>query len=212
MTKTKVSIKTIVRYFRDFSIVVAGIAVTLYVNDRITNQGEKRDIKLYLDAIKLELEENIKDIDENLEYLQKSVRYANYLKSNDKKSLNKDTIVSYADSYYTFTTTFFKTNAFEMFKSSGAMRLMDNKELLLSIWTAYTELSNLKLILDQMYQMKLTEIDKDHQLPVEKRLPDFIPMYRFYMAPMPYEMVRLSEDASKILKETVEDLRKRNNH
>jgi hypothetical protein len=45
--KTKISMKAILRYIRDFSIVVGGVAVTLYVTDRATYRSEKRDIKLY---------------------------------------------------------------------------------------------------------------------------------------------------------------------
>jgi hypothetical protein len=134
--KQKLSMKTIVRYIRDFSIVVAGIAVTLYVNDKVTNQGEKRDIKLYMNAIKMELEENIKTFDEAIENLQPSLRYSEYLLAHPKDSLNKDSVKNkfFNDDnngiFETYTYTF-KTNAFEMFKSSSAMRLVDDKDLLL---------------------------------------------------------------------------------
>ena len=91
---------TFVRYVRDLSIVVAGIAVTLYASDRVSGRSEKRDLKLYLNAIKLEIEENIKTLDEAIEGLQPSIRYSDYLKSHDKESLDKDTIISYQSAYY----------------------------------------------------------------------------------------------------------------
>jgi len=109
-------IGTIIKYLRDFSIVVAGIAVTLYVNDRITNQSEKRDLKLYLNAIKLELQENVRDINDVITSMQGSIGYANYLRAHDKKTLNADTIMSYAENgYYLIQTMTYKTNAFANF-------------------------------------------------------------------------------------------------
>jgi len=35
--QTKISVKTVVRYIRHFSIVVAGIVVTIYVNEQVNN-------------------------------------------------------------------------------------------------------------------------------------------------------------------------------
>jgi len=208
MSKTKISIQTILRYLRDFSIVVAGIAVTLYVNDRIMNRSEKRDLKLYLTAVKIELEQNVKDIEEEIEILQQSINYAEYLKSHDKKSLNQDTINSYKDNYYLLISMTYKTNAFEMLKLSGTMRLMEDKELLLSIWETYTYMNDVKNLIDWGFQLKSEEIKKEIYWSKEEKMKN-IPMYNFYtMTPWPSEMSRLCKEAIVLLNRTIEKLEK----
>ena len=201
------TIKTIVQYLRDFSIVVAGIAVTLYVNDRITTRNEKRDLKLYLNAVKIELEENMNDIEQRIVILKRSVKYAEYLRMNEKSSLNNDTVLSYQkNGWALISTIIFKTNAFEMLKASGTLRLVDDKELLLSIWNVYYTLDNVKDFLNKGFQIKLEELNRYIQLS-DKEREGFIPMYQFYaVSTFPDEMLRLSEQILKQLKETVEKL------
>lgn len=204
--KGKNSMKTIVRYIRDFSIVVAGIAVTLYVNYKVTHQSEKRDVALYLNAIKMELEENLKIVDDAIEELHPSIKYANYIKSHDLKSLNKDTINSYGSIYYSAPLYSFKTNAFEMFKTSGTMRLVDDKELLLSLWDVYNGLDQLKWVLDFCLQMKWDDIKKELELQVEGEKMKKAPMYMFYFTGMYNNMLKPCKENSKLLKEMIAKL------
>jgi hypothetical protein len=206
--KSKFSLKTAVRYFRDFSIVVAGIAVTLYVNYQVTNQGEKRDIKLYLNAIKLEIEENIKILDVAIEGLQPSLKYSDYLKSHDKKSLDKDTLISYQAAFYTISAYSFKTNAFEMFKNSGVMRLVDNKELLLSLWDVYDELTSVKETTEVFFPIKLEDIKKEISLLLDGQEIKGAPMYNYHVTGMPYQVLRPCESALKKAKELLLTLEK----
>jgi hypothetical protein len=109
----------------------------------------------------MELEENNKEIEAAIQNFQHSVEYAKYLQSHDKKSLDPDTIIYYKTDYYSSHFYTFKTNAFEMFKSSGIMRLMDNKELLLSIWDVYTKINELKVVLDEINRVKTEHILKE---------------------------------------------------
>jgi len=208
----KMSMKTIIRYIRDFSIVVAGIAVTLYVNYRITNQGEKRDINLYLNAIKLEMEENIKTLDKAIEYIKPSIRYSQYLQTHNKESLDKDTINSYVPVFYSSQSFTFKTNAFEMFKSSGVMRLMNDKELLLTIWDVYAQLTDLKELLDWSDQIKTNDLIKEasESIVVKDGKPKLstenAPMYSFYVIGIPENMLNGCNEVMPKLKELAERL------
>jgi len=79
-------------YLRDFSIVVAGIAVTLYVNSRISIWSEKKEMTRYLNVIKLELEENLKVINYHESRFDRSIEYVRYLRSHDEKSFDTDSI------------------------------------------------------------------------------------------------------------------------
>jgi hypothetical protein len=176
--------KKIGKYLREISVVVIGVAVTLSASYWITNRNEKKDMALYLNAIKLELEENAKDIESLIELLQPDLRYTAYLQSHDKKSLDKDTLNSYFFYCYNVSPVVtFKTNAFEMFKSSGTMRLVNDRELLLAIWNVYDELTLLKQFNDEQNKLKWNFIEKEISLvdatggKIER---DIIPMYDFY--------------------------------
>ena len=185
--------KTVIRYIRDFSIVVAGIAVTLYVNDKVTNKSEKRNLTLYLHSVKLEMETNIKQIDGFVEALKPSVGYAKYLSAHDKKSLNKDSINSYnsiSTSLQLFT---YQANAFEMFKNSGIMRLMDNKDLLLTLWDVYHNLLFMKEISDWYFQTKWDDLKKELPLLLEDEDEKIIPMYTFYVTGTPIAIMNTCE-------------------
>jgi hypothetical protein len=124
MNKSKISIKKFGKYLREVSVVVLGVAITLSVSIWISSKNEKRDMALYLNAIKIELEENIKSIEEQMEFFEKQAGYANYLKKNDKKSLNLDTIfVNYGDYMWYIENPACNSYAFEMFKTSGIMNI-----------------------------------------------------------------------------------------
>ena len=210
MKKSKKPIHPIVKYLRELSIVVTGIAITvgsgLWVNYRNNEKAQKE----YLDAIKMELENNVKQFDWCTNWLQKSVSYADYIRSNDKKSFNKDTLYYYSQTdnngcgygYTVSITAIFPTNAFEMFKFSGEMRQIKDKELLMSIWEIYAIIESAKLNIDRYFRIKEEEVMKSRQLVADGKTPD-VPMQVFYSSGIPYEMLRWSRQTSEAIKETL---------
>ena len=207
--KVKVSIKTVVRYVRDLSIVVAGIAVTLYASDRVSGRSEKRDLKLYLHAVQLEVEENIKTLNEAIEGLRPSVRYYEYLFSHEKESLERDTLSSYVECCYSWSSATFKTNAFEMFKSSGIMRLVNNKELLLLLWNVYGEFGDVKETFDVIFPIKWEDIKREVTMILDGQQEKLVaPMYYFYYMGLPLDLMRPCESALQKSKEMLEMLDK----
>jgi len=173
------------KYLREISVVVIGVAITLFASYWIGINNEKRDMALHLRAIKMELEANAGDISGLIESLQPECRYAAYLRSHDKKSLDKDTLDSYFPLCYSAPIRYtFKTNAFEIFKSSGTMRLMNDKELLSEIWNVYDGLNLLKEVIDEHSTLKWNFLEKEISLvdwdkdgKIERNI---IPMYDFY--------------------------------
>jgi hypothetical protein len=178
--------KRIGKYLLEISVVVIGVAITLLASHWIGVKNEKRDIALHLNAIKLELEENAKDIGDLIVLLNAEVNYTTYLRSQDKKSLNKDSLNSYFFyCYNVFSTITFKTSAFDMFKSSGTMRLMKDRETLLEIWDVYDRLTVLKQLVDEYNKLKLNFIEKeisliDVNVKGDIELQGVVPMYDFY--------------------------------
>ena len=203
MNKSKISMNKIGKYLRELSIVVLGVAITLSVSYWITNKNEKRDMALYLNAIKLELEENIKLLDDEAEYLEDWENYALYLQSHSKNSLHPDSIRMGGYSGLGVVKNFiFQTSAFEMFKVSGAMRLIDDKELLQSLWHAYFRIEKIGLMINDYYELKKEQGLKENQLILEGK-PNPILFYDFFITYINFGALEGCKDLSEELKETV---------
>jgi hypothetical protein len=157
-SKTRISANKIANYLREVSVVVIGVAITLSLTLWISQVNEKRELSLYMRTVKIELEENKAIFENIITYFQSEGKYADYLLSHDKQLLNVDTLLYYSTQCATNRAFNFKINAFEMFKSSGIMRLLDDKELLLSLWNCYDNISFLQQILDMYVQEKKAEM------------------------------------------------------
>ena len=211
--KQKFSIRKIGKYLREVSVVVIGVAITLSASFWISQRSEKRDFNLYLNAVRLELTDNLYYISQERErLLSKEFKYAHYLKSHEKKQLHQDTIRYYARNDYVahLEIIAFRKAAFEMFKSSGAMRLMRNKELMQNIWEAYFLMQRHEITLDKSEQMKMEYRDK--WLDEREKKPNVIPMYFFYVSGLydAYLDSRLDifDEISELLKEIIAELGK----
>ena len=215
MEESKKSIHAVLKFLRELAVVVIGISITVSLGFWINNSNNKKDLKQYLDAIQLELKANVEQLDWCTQWLQKSVRYADYIKSNDKNSLNKDSLAYYAQTdydgcgymYFTSLSTIFPTNAFEMLKFSGVMRQIEDKGQLLEIWMIYTRIETTALNFDKYFRIKEEEAIKNLQLQAEEK-PIDVPMQTFYSSGMPYEMVRQSKQVSDAIKKTLSNLEK----
>jgi hypothetical protein len=199
--KQKFSISKTGKYFREVSVVVIGVAITLSASYWISNKSEKRDMALYLKAIKLELEENIETLERAIEDLKPSVRYSNYLESLDAKSLNSDSLNSYgaALSVQMYS---FQTNAFEMFKSSGVMRFISDKEFLQSLWNMHENIIGIRTISDWYFQEKWSALKQEFPLLIDGQKPKVAPMYYFHLS-MPDLILAHYEQTLKKSKEMV---------
>ena len=206
MNKQKKPLKKIGKYLSKISVIVIGVAITLGVSHWISVRSEKRDIALHLNAIKLELEENIKHIEGIKRRLEPNVRYTNYLRSHDKKSLNRDSIEKYMGAAYAFEIYVpFKTTAFEMFKQSGTMRLLDDKEVLLSLWNVYQQLDFLQNALDWLFQIRVEELKKEFPLVFSGQNVD-VPMYFFHITGTANLMMGPIEMVLKMSREVTEKI------
>ena len=207
MLKQDYSIKQIVKYFREVSVVVIGVAVTLSLSYWIGINNEKRDMRLYLNAIKLELEDNYQVLEDATENYRATHAYSNYLRAHRKSELEKDSILAYSTVWYSAVSIDFKKNAFEMFKSSGTMRLVDDKELLLSLWDVYDELRSVKDTFEWFVPIKWEDMKKEISLLLDDKEVK-VPMYNFHVTGMPYQILQPCERALEKAKEMILTLEK----
>ena len=212
MNKSRKTIQQIIKYLRELSIIIAGVSITVGVGLWINNNNSAKDQKQYFDAMILELKENAKNFDTYAKMLQKSVRYSNYINSHDEKSLHLDTIQYYAWSGpdgigwgNLDPVILYNKDAFEMFKFSGAMRQVDDKDLLLSIMKVYLLMENIQNQIDGCLQYK-----KEVGMMDIKRLDDgeriVVRMAWFYRNNVPRNMVYLCEQTAEHIRETVSKL------
>jgi len=134
--------------------------------------------------------------------------YAKYLQSHDRQSIHKDSIRGWDyPGIGAIRKTAFQTSAFEMFKVSGSMRLIKDKELLRNIWRSYLDLEMVKDLIDTYYQLKMDESIKTNQLELAGvQIP--IPLYDFFYSYAYFGAFELCQDMAKELKETKEKIEK----
>lgn len=179
--KTKITRPAAGRYLRELSIVILGVAVTLMATGWINKRIERKDIKLYLSAIKLELENNLLQVESKVRYFERLKEFWEEAEAAGEEDIltdetGKELGMILITTYY--------TSAFEMFKSSGVMRLVKDKKLLNSIWQSYGYLEFSQVSMnaymdrktDEIYLHMLTEGVLDLQLDINKpnRLMTFL--------------------------------------
>ncbi len=153
--KTKTALKKISKYIRELSIVVVGIAITFTISNWISGQKEKKDLSLYLSAVKIELEDNLESIQKYALFYGQVKQLAHYLSSVAPETIQTDTIQGYVDIMGQLSFLTYKTSAFEMFKASGTMRFVEDKSLMQTIWNSYDALERIKLAHEFYMQQKM---------------------------------------------------------
>ena len=198
------------KYLRELSIVVTGIAITVVIGLLANNYNTKTDQQQYVEAIILELKENAENFETYAKRLDKSVRYSNYLRSHDLKSLNQDSIQYYAgtgpdggigwgDSRPVL---LYNEDAFEMYKTSGIMRQLDDKELLLSIWKVYHQIKHTQNTIDAIIQNK-RDFASDHLRKLDNGEEVVVPIKWFYFNEVPKYMVLDCKSVAELIRETI---------
>jgi len=159
MNDSKTSIRAIGKYFRELSIIIVGVATTVIIGLWISNRNNEKDINLYLENIKMELQNNLNDVYMVKEYYDFAARFSDYLSTNKLQNLHPDTLNQYAGLVKALPFFTYRASAFDMFKASGMMRLIKDKNKVMSIWDSYDALEYLKLTNDFYIQRKVAVIE-----------------------------------------------------
>ena len=92
-----------------------------------------------------------------------------------------------------------------MFKSSGAMRQLDDKELLTEIWGIYIQMEDVQHFIDMCFQRKREESMIVWQRSLDGK-PNTVPMQNFFSSDSPFHMVFRSEQVAKAIRHTISKL------
>ena len=227
MGKSSIYEKQIFQFLRELAAIVIGIAITVSLGFWVNKNNSEKDLKQFLETMKMEMEENAKKLDLYAVWMGKSVRYSVYLIKNNYKSLDADSLYYYSYSsnfVYDYANGFvgngcgyrmensavdlFSVNAFEMLKASGSLRQIKDKELLLSIWDSYSHMEYVIHNIQAFFQQKKEENRKESQLIREGKTVE-IPMLSVYeTGEWPQMMVDICKEASEKLKTTITKLEK----
>ena len=206
MNKSENLMNPIVKYFRELSVIVAGIAVTVITGLWINNLNDKKDIDLYLENIKMELQNNLNDIRMVKEYYDISARYSDYLLSNKMQNLHPDTLSQYVVLIKALPFFTYRSSAFKMFETSGMMRLIKDKNIVMSIWDCYDALEFLKMTNDFYIQRKVAVIESSNGFAIGNVEPELL--FGFYTNGMVENWAIFFDTYSNNIEETITQLEK----
>jgi hypothetical protein len=181
MKALKPKTSKLLKYLREVSVVIVGVAVTLWGTNRITDRNEQREITMNLNAIKEELKRNETQLASAEDYFRGRAAYSRYLKTYPKKELHADSIRRYAGYIYNYFAAVCQTSAFESFKNSGLMPKMRDKLLMREIWSVYSAM-DLALQAFEKWEQKKDEYVKEDYASMDfdasgGYLNDIIPLY-----------------------------------
>ena len=211
MKKSKNALLKTGKYLREISVIVLGVAITLSVSQWLNNRGQKQDIAIYLSMIKTELETSIRNLEEaKTENFMLQIQYVNYLLSHDVNSRSADSIASYQNAWGNANMFVTSSNVFELFKNSGVMHLIDDKELLLSLWNVDFRLRAVDVMFNLYFQEKWNELRQE--LPSIRAGRDvriYPPLYDFYINTpfsLPHAVIRTIEIYLDVAREALAKL------
>lgn len=176
--------------FGDFLInlvaIIIGIFVTFYITDKIADRKEQKDLQLQLNAIKVELESNLENIEDLSRYFCRMKNLSEYLYSTrNPANVSTDSTDVYLNRIVYVTTVSHKKDAYEMLKSTGGMRLINDKQLLLDIMNCYSTLEKIRNDCNYYFDVKQTFLLKVfnnynyQKAGIDLRQPSQIGLYNF---------------------------------
>lgn len=162
MKKRNSKLKPIWRYLRELSIVIIGVAITLLVSNIIVSIKEHKDLNKQLDAIYAELDDNQERVEQLIADCNAHDRLKELLIQTLDKSfqVNRDTMDLYVRHIGKVSPFTYKKGAYEMFLNSGAMKSLQDRELLMDITECYLILETTKEARTKYIDIKMQEIMK----------------------------------------------------
>jgi hypothetical protein len=163
----------IIRYVRELSIVVIGVAVTLCASSIVGMIKEKQDLNLQLAAIQTELEFNLERAGEIIDFYKRHEHLGQVIMKNiDHPQQVNDSINKPNSGVARIAPFVYKKGAYEMFINSGAMKLLADRKLLLNITECYIWLESTKEGSQRYNDAKMQEFTKLNNLDTKTYLGD----------------------------------------
>lgn len=126
-------------YFRELSIVIAGVFITLAGTDFISSASQEKQIKDNMQMIKMELKENLKSINQaEVAYLEEINFFRLLIQKQDSlQSIEISILEDNANAPFRYKDCEYSEDALEVLKNSALMQQIPNKQFILKLLQAY---------------------------------------------------------------------------
>lgn len=143
-------------YFRQFSIVTAGIVVTFVGSTVISNVLVEKEVKTTMNLIISELENNKVSLNNFINKHKNNISIASYLIENnfDVRKINADTLTKYQSFISSLSKFTYNADAMDVLKESSLMQKIENKDLLLDLIVTYQGFQNVKESVNEYFDLK----------------------------------------------------------
>lgn len=143
-------------YFRQFSIVAAGIIVTFWGSDKITEHSRQKEVRATMQLVAEELEYNRKELRDVKWLLDIDVHMSALLLEHkmDIYDIPEDTLQKYGKLFSNLSEFSYRTDALDVLKGSSLMQYISDKRLLQDVMQTYFQLGRTKKDVGDYYQVK----------------------------------------------------------
>ncbi len=187
-------------YFRELSIVIIGVLVTLAITDKVNESSKQKEVKETLQLVQLELQNNLEQLEKMKTIHHEDTRmlrvFRNHLK--DIKAIPADTLMKYPNLFGRILEFNPKKDAYDVFKSSALMQYVKDKVLILELMTCYSALSEIENAIHIYSEMKSEAIQEFKQLDYDI----YSDAWSMFMQNNPYpyfELLLRSNDTRRFL-------------
>ena len=163
---------SIKKYIRELSVVFLGVIATLYITNKISERNEQRQLKQQLEAVKLELADNIETLDGFIAFFDDTYKLKNIFRSGKKwEDIPQEERKYYNNQVRGVVKHFnYKHDAFDMLKATGNLRLIENKELLLDITKCYSKMETARNMTNDYMNVKRNVIWNNYNGDFDKAI------------------------------------------
>ena len=147
-------------YFRQFSIVAAGIIVTFWGSDKLTEHTRQKEVRAVMQLVAEELEHNREELHDIRRLLNIDIHMSSLLleRKMDISEIPMDTLWKYDKLFNNIAEFFYRTDALDVLKGSSLMQYIPDKRLLQDVLQAYFELERRRKDVRDYYAAKTNVI------------------------------------------------------
>ncbi|WP_300700848.1 hypothetical protein [Bacteroides sp.] len=143
-------------YFRQFSIVAAGIIVTFWGSDRITENARQKEVRATMQLVAEELAYNRQELRNIKHLLDIDIHMSQLLNSHDMNvsEILVDTLTKYGKLFNSMDGFSYRTDALDVLKGSSLMQYIPDKRMLQDVLQTYFELGRKQKDISDYYTTK----------------------------------------------------------
>lgn len=143
-------------YFRQFSIVAAGVIVTFWGSELITERARQKEVRATMQLVAEELEHNRQELRNMKHLLDIDVHMSNVLIEHKMKisEIPTDTLWKYGYLFNNMNEFSYRTDALDVLKGSSLMQYIPDKRLLQDVMQIYFEFGRRKKDISDYYAIK----------------------------------------------------------